>query len=72
MFGLAIPAEAQPYAAITVMLLMLAAFMWERLPVEVVAIVGAAMLLVLGILPQDETLEVFSNSAPWTIVASMA
>jgi di/tricarboxylate transporter len=26
---------------------------------------------VLGILPQDETLEVFSNSAPWTIAAML-
>ncbi|TNC51855.1 SLC13 family permease [Rubellimicrobium rubrum] len=71
MFGLAVPAEMQPWAAIIVTLLMFAAFMWERFPVEVVAIVGAAVLLILGILPMDETLDVFSNSAPWTIAAML-
>ncbi|MBP1806250.1 SLC13 family permease [Rubellimicrobium aerolatum] len=71
MFGLALPAEMQPVAALVVMVLMLAAFLWERLPVEVVAIVGAAVLLVTGILPQEEALEVFSNSAPWTIAAML-
>ncbi|TNC73049.1 SLC13 family permease [Rubellimicrobium roseum] len=71
MFGLAIPAEMQPWAAIVVMLLMFVAFMRERYPVEVVAIVGAAALLVTGILPMDGALDVFSNSAPWTIVAML-
>ncbi|HVG47995.1 MAG TPA: SLC13 family permease, partial [Rubellimicrobium sp.] len=71
MFGLAIPAEMQPWAAIAIMLLMFAAFMWERFPVEVVAIVGAAVLIVTGILPRDSVLDVFSNSAPWTIVAML-
>jgi di/tricarboxylate transporter len=71
MFGLALPAEMQPWAAIAIMLLMFAAFMWERFPVEVVAIVGAGALLVTGILPMDSVLDVFSNSAPWTIVAML-
>ncbi len=71
MFGLALAPELQPVAAIAVMLGMLAAFMWERLPVEVVAIVGAAVLVVLGILPTGEVLDVFSNNAPWTIAAML-
>jgi di/tricarboxylate transporter len=71
MFGLALGPELQPVAAIAVMLGMLAAFMWERLPVEVVAIVGASVLVVLGILPTDEVLDVFSNNAPWTIAAML-
>ena len=71
MFGFALPAEMQPWPAILIMLLMFAAFMWERFPVEVVAIVGAATLVVTGILPTDGVLDVFSNSAPWTIVAML-
>lgn len=71
MFGLALPPELQPLAAIAVVLMMLAAFLWERLPVEVVAVVGAASLVLLGILPTEEVLGVFSNSAPWTIAAML-
>ncbi len=71
MFGLSLPPAAMPWATIAIMLAMLAAFLWDRLPVEVVAIVGAAVFLVLGILPMEETLDVFSNAAPWTIAAML-
>ncbi|MEM6636372.1 MAG: SLC13 family permease [Pseudomonadota bacterium] len=48
---------------------MFALFVSERLPTEVVSILGVATMLVLGILPYDAALEVLSNPAPWTIVA---
>lgn len=44
-------------------------FVKQYLPVEVTALGGASVLLVLGILPFDEALQVFSNPAPWTIFA---
>lgn len=71
MFGLTLPVALMPWAALAVMVLMFAAFLWERWPVEVVAIVGAALLLVLGILPMDGAMGVFSNPAPWTIAAML-
>ena len=44
-------------------------FLRESYPTEVVAIAGAALLLVLGVLPYDKALTVLSNPAPWTIAA---
>ena len=69
MFGLAVPADYQPLVAIMIMVLMFAAFVWERYPVEVVAICGASLLVILGILPTGDVMDIFSNSAPWTIAA---
>lgn len=69
MFGLTIPPEWQPWAAIIIMLGMFLAFLRERYPVEVVAIGGAVLLLILGLLPADQAMDVFGNSAPWTIAA---
>lgn len=66
---LALPPALQPWAALAIMLLMLVAFLRERYPVEVVAIGGAVLFLVLGLLPADDALGVFANSAPWTIAA---
>ncbi|RUS63218.1 SLC13 family permease [Pseudorhodobacter sp. E13] len=48
---------------------MLVLFIREVFPVEVTALAGAALMLVLGILPQDDALRVLSNHAPWTIAA---
>ena len=56
-------------AVIAVTLVMFALFVSETFPTEVVAVLGAAILLASGILPHDRALEVFSNPAPWTIVA---
>ncbi|HOZ33876.1 MAG TPA: SLC13 family permease, partial [Tabrizicola sp.] len=67
MFGLSIPAEAAPWVAMAIMVVMFALFVWERTPVEVTAIGGAALMLVLGILPVKEATAVLSNPAPWTI-----
>jgi len=52
-----------------VVLGMFAAFLRETYPVEVVAIAGAVLMLILGILPQAQAVAVFANPAPWTIAA---
>ena len=48
---------------------MFVVFVLEVYPVEVTAMLGAAVLVVVGIVPADGVLEVFSNPAPWTIAA---
>ncbi len=45
------------------------AFAMERRPPVVVAIMGAAAMMVLGYLPSEQMLAVFGNSAPITIAA---
>ena len=67
MFGFSIPAEAQPWVAMAILLVMFVLFVMERLPVEVTAIGGATLMLILGILPLKEATSVLSNPAPWTI-----
>ncbi|WP_084658943.1 SLC13 family permease [Pseudooceanicola batsensis] len=44
-------------------------FVREVYPTEVVAIGGAAVMLLLGLLPYEKALDVLSNPAPWTIAA---
>ncbi|MCG6901219.1 MAG: SLC13 family permease [Rhodobacter sp.] len=58
-------------AALTlaVVAVMFVLFLRERYPTEVVAIAGAATMLVLGLLPYEAALSVLSNPAPWTIAA---
>ncbi len=46
-----------------------AAFVWEKYPPDVVAMCALAAVIVGGILTTEETLKVFSNSAPITIGA---
>jgi di/tricarboxylate transporter len=67
MFGLAVPAEWQPWVALAILLVMFVLFVLERTPVEVTAIGGAAVMMVLGILPVKEATSVLANPAPWTI-----
>ncbi len=69
MFGLQLDQAIQAYLALAILLSMLTLFIKETYPVEVTAIGGAAVMLVLGILPQDAAVSVFSNAAPWTIAA---
>lgn len=69
MFGLELSQTLQAYVAIAILLGMLVLFIREVFPVEVTALAGAALMLVLGILPQDDALRVLSNHAPWTIAA---
>lgn len=69
MFGIDLPADWAAPVAMAIVLGMLVAFVRERYPVEVVALSGAALMLVLGIVPQDQAVAVFANPAPWTIAA---
>lgn len=67
MFGLEVAAEWQPAVALAIMVTMFALFIWEKIPVEVTAMLGAAVMIVLGLLPLKEATDVLKNSAPWTI-----
>jgi len=69
MFGITLGAEVAPIVALVIMLGMFVAFTREAYPVEVVAIGGAVLMLILGILPQADAIAVFANPAPWTIAA---
>ncbi len=44
-------------------------FLRETFPTEVVAIVGAAVMLATGVLPYEDARMVLANPAPWTIAA---
>jgi len=61
--------SGQAVLCLVVVAVMFVLFVRERYPAEVVAIAGAAAMLALGLLPYDETREVLSNPAPWTIAA---
>ncbi len=55
--------------ALGVVLVMLAMFVRERYPAEVVAMAGAAAMLLFGLVPYEDARAVLSNPAPWTILA---
>ena len=67
MLGIDLSQPAQAFLAIAILIGMLVLFIRETFPVEVTAISGAAIMLILGILPQDDAIRVLSNNAPWTI-----
>lgn len=69
MLGFELPAMMQAIVAIIIVLGMFVMFLRETFPVEVVAMIGAALMLVLGIVPQGAAIAVFANPAPWTIAA---
>lgn len=60
-------ATAQAWTALGILGLMLVLFVREVFPTEVVALVAAAAMIVLGLLPMDDAVAVLSNTAPWTI-----
>lgn len=64
---LALSGTAAAVAALALAVLMLVAFVAEWYPPEVVAVAGAAVVIVLGIAPLSSALQVFANPAPWTI-----
>ncbi len=64
-----LPQNVQAIVALLVVAGMFALFIRESYPTEVVAIGGAALMLVLGILPYEDGVAVLSNPAPWTIAA---
>ena len=57
------------YFTLIVLAAMFVLFVLEIYPVEVTAMLGAAVLVGVGIVPSDGVLKVFSNAAPWTIAA---
>jgi hypothetical protein len=64
MFGLDVPAEAAPWVALAILGVMFVLFVLERTPVEVTAIGGVAVMLVLRILPVADATSVLANPAP--------
>lgn len=59
--------EYEPHLAFVLLLVLFAAFLYERYPPEVTAAGGAASFIALGLVPTDEVLAVFANPAPITI-----
>ena len=43
-------------------------FVTEIVPIEVTALSTAVLMVILGILPSKEFLNILSNPAPWTII----
>ncbi|MDF1853946.1 SLC13 family permease [Pseudooceanicola sp.] len=66
---LEIPQAGQAVMTLLVVVGMFVLFVREYYPTEVVAIGGACVMLLLGLLPYDQALAVLSNPAPWTIAA---
>ena len=67
MLGLDLDQATQAIVALAILAGMFILFLRETYPVEVVAMAGAALMIVVGILPIKAATEVLSNSAPWTI-----
>jgi di/tricarboxylate transporter len=67
MLGFEFLETVQAWLALGIVGVMFASFISERFAPEVVAMAGAALMIVLGILPIDEATKTLSNSAPWTI-----
>lgn len=57
----------QAVLCLAVVLGMFVFFIKETYPAEVVAIGGAVVMLLLGLLPYDQAVGVLANPAPWTI-----
>ncbi|MBB5515164.1 di/tricarboxylate transporter [Rubricella aquisinus] len=55
--------------ALGIVAIMFALFLRETYPTEVTAMAGAAAIVLSGVLPMGEVVEVFANPAPWTIAA---
>ena len=68
MIGLELEQSTQAIVALLILAGMFVLFVRETFPVEVTAIAGAALMLIIGILPVKAGVEVLANSAPWTIV----
>ena len=68
MLGLELAQNTQAITALLILAGMFVLFVRETYPMEVTSIGGAALMVVLGILPVKEGVAVLSNSAPWTIV----
>lgn len=60
---------AKPYAGLAILIALFVAFVGERRPPAVTAVVAAALMLAIGLLSSNDLLSVFSNPAPLTIGA---
>jgi len=69
MLGFELAGDLKALLALAIVIAMFVFFVREVFPVEVVALAGAALMLLLGIVPQSAAMAVFSNPAPWTIAA---
>ncbi len=67
MFDLALSPPIPAILALVIVSGMFVLFVTEIFPTEVVAIAGAALMLVAGLLPYNDAVAVLSNTAPWTI-----
>ncbi len=65
----ALPDAYEAILALIIVIGMFVLFMRETYPTEVVGIMGAALMMALGILPYQGALDILSNPAPWTIGA---
>jgi len=54
---------------LTLIVVLLAAFIWEKIPTELTAMTAFALLLVLGLLPSSDAMAVFSNAGPIAVAA---
>ncbi len=59
----------QAEIALGLVIALFAMFVWEKYPADVTAAGGAAIFIVLGFVPPQKAMGVFSNSAPLTIGA---
>jgi len=69
MFGLTFDPTLEAAIALAIVAGMFVAFVRETYPVEVTALGGAVLMLILGILPAEATFAALANPAPWTIAA---
>lgn len=67
MFDLDLSQTTQAITALVILAVMFTLFVRETFPMEVVAIGGAAVMIVLGLLPIRDATAVLANPAPWTI-----
>ena len=67
MLGLELAGNTAAWLSLGIVACMFALFLSERFAPEVVAMAGAALMIVLGLLPVEEATRTLSNSAPWTI-----
>ena len=67
MFGIELTGTASGIATIFIIAGMLTLFIRETYPPEVTAIIGAVVLLAVGILKPEHVAGVLANPAPWTI-----
>ncbi|SPH18548.1 putative transporter [Defluviimonas aquaemixtae] len=69
MIQLPLSSNGEAVLTLAIVVGMFVMFVRERYPVEVVAIAGAALCLVFGLLPYDVGMAALTNPAPWTITA---